>query len=332
MWSLGWNLHLTANGADGLRLGTSYGDRGLLFRSDVWRARVDVGGKRFTDADGTHPWFGLARAFSDVRWYTPPFGGSDLRTFIWFYGDYLVRQRPREQIDAYSWFRGGVLANVAYTWGDGREVAFGLGGEQRSLLEVEQPTAPARRFARFGEWRLVSALQGDLVLDPGNIRRDRHHQLHAELRFYRNADGENQGWGEATYQKVIELGWHDLWLHAHGMGLIGAFPLMDEEPINRHVRGVFSKDFSPRIAAASVEFRFSLVRDVAKLSAYFDAAAYEPSPFAGRAPPVRGAFAGGLGAHALILDFMQADLYYGIGVLTNGRVDHGLAGRLVKAF
>lgn len=328
----GWLLHSTYNMADGLRLGTSYGATGLFFDRDAWRVRADVGGKRFLDVERDSGWYGLSRAIVDLRWYTPPFGDRDLRTFAWVYGDYLVRQRIREQLEAYRWFRGGALANVAYAWNDNLEVAIGLGGEERSLIDVDQPADAARRFARFDEWRLITALQNDLLFDPKTVRRDRHHQLHLELRYLRSANGDNQGWGELSYQKVFELGWHELWLRAHGVGLVGAFPIMDEEPVNRHVRGVFPEDFTPRILAASVEFRFSLLRDLAMLSAYADAAGFAPTPFGDRAPPVRGAFAGGLGVHALVLDFIQVDVYYGAGIMTDGRFDHGLAGRLIKAY
>jgi hypothetical protein len=50
------------------------------------------------------------------------------------------------------------------------------------------------------------------------------------------------------------------------------------------------------------------------------------------ATPIRGAFAVGAGGNALLLDTIQADLYYGVGLLTDGRLDHGMALRMTKAF
>ncbi len=331
-WNTGVGLHGTINGADGLRLGVSYGDRGLFWAQDAWRVRGDLGAKLFDETSQTPMSLGLARAALDLRWYTPPFAGRRLRTFLWLYGDYLVRQRPLEYVDFYHWLRTGTVANLGWDFGGGRLVSLGLGGEHRALTSVTQPADPPRRFAPFGEWRLVSVAQGELVFDPKEPRRDRHHWLKAEARYFRNADGDNEASLEGAYQKVWELGWHDLWLRGQGMALLGTYPLMDEEPLSRFVRGVFPDEFTAGVANLSVEFRFSLVRDLLKLSSYLDVAVHAPTRFGPRPAPVQGAFAAGLGANLLILDTIQADLYYGLGLMTDGRVDPGLALRMIKAY
>jgi hypothetical protein len=333
-WDDGLKLHVTVRGADGLGLGTSYGDHGLLVGNDQWRIRVDAAAKWFRETSSEQAGIGLSRSVFDARWYTPPLFRNRFRPFLWTYADYLVRQRPMEGVEFYRWFRGGALLNLGLQWSDNMMVALGFGAEYRMLIDVDHPDTNSELLKEFQEIRGTSVLQTELIFDPRNPRRDRHHHLNIETRLLVLSSETEVDYLAARwqYQYVREIGWHDLWLRSRALGLLGGFEIMDEEPINQHVRGVFTDVYSARVASGSIEFRFSLWRDLLKLSTYFDAAVYQASPFGPPGQAVQAAFASGVGINFLLLDFAQFDIYYGAGYATNYRWDHGLAARIKKAY
>jgi len=328
----GLRAHIHIGGTDGLKLGASYGDGSLMLDDDRWRIRLDVAGNRFIDPDGSGSTYGFSRGIVDARWYTPPFARKMMRSFFWLYSDFMVRQRPLEDIDFYRWVRTGLIGNISLEWRRGQMVALGFGGEQRSLVDIDQPADVLNPLDTFSQWRAVAVLQTDITFDARNRRRDRHHKLAAELRFLVDGDRKQQGVATWDYTLVTEFGWHDLWLRSRGAALVGDYQIMDEEPLKRHVRAAFGQVYGPRMASLSTEFRFSLWRDLVKVSTYLDGATYDPSRHGTDRARIRVALGAGIGINVLFLDFVQTDFYWGGGWLSNNTWDQGITLRLKKAY
>ena len=90
--------------------------------------------------------------------------------------------------------------------------------------------------------------------------------------------------------------------------------------------------FVREAGAVRLEFRFSLVRDLFKLSVFSDTALFGEIDHAGGPRTIQIADSVGAGFHALILDMFQLDLYYGFGFASGGEFDHGLVTTLRKVF
>ncbi len=328
----GWIFHLDINSTDGVLLGLSYGDHALFFKKDEWRLRVDVGANFFRETPTFDSRVGLSRGVMDARWHTPPFWRDRLRTFVWAYGDYLVRQRPLEEIDFYRWVRTGGLINLGFEWKRGQNLAIGVGGELRTVPFLQQPPDAARPISAFSEWRLLSVLQSELIFDVDNPRDDRHHQLEGYAKYFRNADGKDQWALFWEYQFVHEIGWHDFWVKSRGTALAGDFGIMDEDRVSQHIRALFPLDFSPRIFGVSGEFRYSVWRDIFKLAVFVDSTVYEPTRFGTVIEPVRFATGAGGGVCMLLLDSGQIDVYYGGGWVSDDRWYHAIAMEIRKAY
>jgi hypothetical protein len=331
-WDDGLHARLHVGDADGVTVGISYGKHALFSDGDRWRVRAEAAGNRFESSDGSGDVYDFSRGILDARWFTAAFADDAMRSFFWMYGDFMVRGRPLEGIDFYRWVRTGVLANVSLEWQRGRMVALGLGGELRALVSIDQPGDQIAALEPFSQWRAAAVLQTELVFDPNNSRLDRRHELDAELRYLIDGAAEQQAGAAWRYRTVIELGWNDLWLYSRGAVLLGDYRIMDEEPLRHHVRSVFGQVFAPRLLSGGSEYRISLWRDLFKLSAYLETALYDPSRFSTDRAVVRLAVAAGVGINLLLLDFVQADLYWGGGWLSNNTWDQGVSLRLSKAY
>ncbi len=337
-WRGGLQLHAKYDGTDGLRLGTSYAGGGVVFDDDRWSVRADAAGRSFPEPDRSDGPFRLSRAVIGGRAYTPEIGASGLRPFISLYGDLRVRPRFDLGLERYAWLAFGAQLSMGYQFLEGMHASVGGGAERRHLtglqrIEIDTGLEPVQEAVQ-NRWLILLAV--DLLFDTKQLRLDRRHKLHWELRTY-FADLDRFLWlSRGKYQRVFELGWHDLWIRASGAALWGQggqVPFVEEEPVSRHVRGVFNDEYWVRsIAAVSAEFRYSLSRDLYKLSAFTDAAIFEdPGPTRrGRRRLVAASV--GLGFHALVLDVAQIDFYVAYGTVTDGNRDFGVSARAAKAF
>jgi hypothetical protein len=248
-----------------------------------------------------------------------------------------MRQRRPLRVERYHWLRSGGLLNLGYDLARGLEISIGAGVESQVLFGINQvePLGAIPVQQERKRLRALWALNSELSFDPDILRLDRQHELDLEVRQYFTS---RSVWRLAAhYQKIFELGWHDLVLETGGVALFGGYIFPQEEPVSNFVRGVFGETFySGRVGGLSMEFRFSISRDVLKIAAYTDLAVFEDRGIFGTARRARVATGCGLGFNALLLDVIQFDLYYGIGfatVGTSGRIiDHGPSARLSKAF
>jgi hypothetical protein len=245
----------------------------------------------------------------------------------------MVRQRPDRDIETVDWLRLGVLANLEIEPAEGLRTSLGAGAERRQLDDIvvvgSNPDVPEP----FVHNRWVVSMQGDMLLDTQEIRLDQRHELDFELRATFE-DSETFLWASrANYQRVFGFGWHDLWLRAHGAALWGDVPFIEQEPVTRHLRGVFPDEYYVNgIASASAEFRFSLSRDIFKLSSFADAAVFDHRRQDAARKERRAGISAGVGFHALIVEVVQLNVYAAYGAVTDGNRDIGMAASLAKAF
>jgi hypothetical protein len=155
------------------------------------------------------------------------------------------------------------------------------------------------------------------MFNTNEIRRDRAHELFIDGSLFGTSSNLSGATQKLTsfYQLPIMIGWHELWFRGRGTLVAGDVLFTDEEPMGGdYLRGPFANAFyTHRIVSGSAEFRFSLVRDVYKLSVYHDFALFGAQDLARTVDRASWANALGVGFHALIIEAFQFDVYAGIG-------------------
>ncbi len=112
----------------------------------------------------------------------------------------------------------------------------------------------------------------------------------------------------------FEFSWHDLWLKkpCDAFHAFGDVQFQDEENLGELLRGVFGT-FERRAGNIELEFRFSLSRDILKVSFFTQFAAWGEIDRPTNNEALRLGVAAGPGFHALILGMFQMDLYASVG-------------------
>ncbi len=329
-WSTGLGINAGYDFPDGLDLGAAYRGRGLLFDDDRWLVGALVGGKlRENIDDKTVP--ALTRAKAEVRWFTPALIGRGLRPHLWLGSDLVSRQRRDLDVEIFYYRESleGSL-NLGYELVPGLMVSAGGGVEYRLIFggEPKESVEDDSWLRPFVMGRL------DFVFDPERLRKDRRHRLMVEGRHIWVDGVHSLGRIRYLYRKLFDLGWHDLLVSSRGVWLGGRVLFDDEEPVGgRYLRGVFGGSYwVTQVANLSLEFRFSLARDLFKISLFHDLAVFGELDRMDSGQTARVADSFGLGFHALILDMFQLDLYYAFGFSSDGSFDHGVAAGLSKVF
>jgi hypothetical protein len=226
--------------------------------------------------------------------------------------------------------------NLGYEIVRGLMLSVGGGVEEKFVFGTERVGTAPPPLDEGDRLQPFLVGQADLIFNPREPRRDRRHHLLVEGRYYWVQEREDFGKASFQYQLVQGLGWHDLVVRSRGAWLFwrGAVPFDEEEPVGgRYVRGVFGgRDFVREVGNLTLEFRLSLVRDLFKLSVFNDLALYGAVDRAAGDERFMLADSFGLGFHALILDTLQLDLYYGFGLDLDREFDHGLSASLTKVF
>jgi hypothetical protein len=170
----------------------------------------------------------------------------------------------------------------------------------------------------------------ELIFDRGAQRYDRRHAITAQAQQFFGEPGF--GFLSYRYQGVAPFGWHDLWLKSRGKWLWGEVAFHNEEPVGEYLHGLFGEQFVDRIGNASVEFRFSVTRDLFKLSLFHDLAVFAELDRQNQTETLRVANSFGPGFHALIEGMLQLDIYVAFGFRSDGRFDTAASALLQKVF
>lgn len=316
-WNTGFNLHVKVGGPDGVLIGTSYTGRGFVFADDRWRIRLDGGLRPFKRVDGGPSQVAPTRALSTIEYGPATIGTSRLRPFLHVYADLWSRQRVDLGIEQYYHYRQGAELRLDYEFTQDMRVGIALGVQNRYLFSVRRSQLPLgvneKALQPFDEVRSVIALRAQLKFDKEQTRLDRLHQVNLDLENFIHDNAGTLTQLRIDYRKVFEFGWHDIWLRLRAQGMGGDIRFVDEVPVTHFLRGVFGDEIAVRQAAgASVEFRFSLARDLYKIGLFADTVIYQRP---GRKKGLDPIFAGAAGPalHTLVLDTMQLNVYFSVG-------------------
>lgn len=339
-WDIGQGLDVRSSALDGLEvIGSSQG-AGLLGEDDRWRLAASGGMGLRTRLSNSNYYPSFTRAYAEALYYAsvpvvqPLF---QLRTEL------ISRQRADLALENYDRYIADALFNLQYEYARRQTVVVGVGFRYLNLFHLyAAPNAaelggvpadihPLQQVRTFAELRV------NYLFEDGGDRWDRRHEVTLDARHFFALREEGQ-FGEARleWQRVFALGWDDIFLRARGAWLWGgeAVPFPNEEVIGGvHLRNAFSNLYVHRAASASFEYRFSLTRDIIKLSVFNDAAVFgEVHRENGFAEVLRVGDSFGPGLNLLFQGMFQIDLYYGVGVMSAGKFDHGFSIGIQKVF
>ncbi|MFZ5472273.1 MAG: hypothetical protein ACOZIN_22805 [Myxococcota bacterium] len=332
-WNVGPGVDIRAGYFDGLELGLNYQDKHLLLTDDRWRAAFSAGvGLRNRIPDDAY-YLAFSRAAGELVWYAPPILAT--RPFVWVRAEGTGRQRKDLGLENYLNFAADASLNLQWKLGPRHTFSLGGGMQHRGLsgFALAPGVEPVPGLVDTERLRSFALLRADGVFDDGGERWDRRHELTLEGRHFFAIRDPVYGEGRLSYQKVFGFGWHDLWLKAKGTWLWGEVLFHNEEPVaGLHLRGVFGERYVRRVASGSAEFRFSLTRDLYKLSLFHDLAVWGEVDRVTGAELLSVGNSFGPGFHALIEGMFQLDLYLAFGFASGRRRDIGVTAILQKVF
>jgi hypothetical protein len=333
-WSTGFGVEFDYDFPDGAALGVTYKGIGLLFGRDRWKVGTIVGFKmreELTLEKTVYP--AISRAMAEWRWYSPPLGGKRLRPFLWLRSNLHSRQRGDIDVEIYYSERLESSLNLGYEVSRGLMINAGGGVQEKIIFGIEYVREPSP-LEEHSQFRPFIRGGIDFVFDTGEMRRDRRHRLKLFARQYW-ADGD-KGLGLASffYNKIFELGYHDLEVGGRGTWLWGEISPDEEETVGgRYLRGVYAGRYWVKKAGGiNLEFRMSLARDLFKISVFTDVAVFAKQNLERDSEKVAVGNSFGPGMHILIMDLLQFNLYLGFGFSTDKEFDYGLSASLEKAF
>jgi hypothetical protein len=334
---------LDIGGTDGVKLGLNGYLEGRPLEGGWTELKLRAGGNLRNHLDGTGESVVFTRATAEARARLPTTAEGQLRGAFGLLADLTSRQRGDLGVDDYfqARFEAALVADLTPR---GRELELGAGlGLRRNLIFGERVVGSADP--------VVGATPGDLLrpfllffvrsdLSPEELRYDRHHQLELQLRMRTAGLGSGAGSGtgaeiatEARWQRYFGFGWNEAWLRLHGQGRLGDSLFTDEEALGGDLRGALGDTFVRSSATLLGEVRYSLVRDLLKVSAFGAGAVF------GRIKDrlthdesAQGAWAAGLGLHGLVFTVVSVDLYASFGWTTDGKFSPGLSLEVHEAF
>lgn len=331
----GPGIDLRTSYLDGLELGPNVRLDSLLLDGDrLWAAAS--GGVAFRerlDTDRLYAQF--SRAVLQTRYQLFPLF-EVLRPNLWGEVELVSRQRRDLDVENYDALTiDGALQADLKVW-HGLDFNAGVGFEWRRLFGFQgtaaAPISPdvrltdrKRPFFRFTQ---------EAVFAPEVLRWDRRHTLYSELRIYMPvADQPLFAWADLRYQYVRSIGWHDAWVRGRGHLAWGDVSFHDQVSVGEFLRGLFGNQYTPAAIALQLEFRFSIIRDILKLSVFHDLAMFAVQPVRGD-PKLLTQLADGFGpgVHFLVQDMFQVDTYAAFGFRRGGVFGFAFSLQLQRAF
>ena len=332
-WGTGFSFDLEYDFPDGLTTGAGYKSTGFLFDRDRWKIGSLLGGNLRENLDTKEPYVALSRAFLQFRWYTPPLFGTGLRPYLWLSSNLTSRQRSDLDIENYFSERLDASVNLEFELTRGLSLSAGAGAQELFIFGLDQLADPVEPMDGMNGFRTFA--RGSLQVDftTRQARLDKKHKITLSGRRYWSDENLNLTKATFKYQKVFDFGWDDFWVKLRGVKMFDDVIFDDQEPVGgRHLRGVFgTRYYVEQVGSLALEYRFSLTRDLFKVSIFHDAAVFE---FAASPDQEELTFANafGVGVHALALDSFQFDVYYSFGFSSDEQFDYGLAAGFQKVY
>ncbi len=332
---LGVLLHISPT--DGVETGMSNTWGNLLLARDRLALAGSAGFGIRANLDTERLSINFSRGFARLRYELPPLF-ERLRPNVWVQNDWLSRQRGDLFLENYWAVSVGSALQVQLEVTKGLRLELGAGFEWRRLFGfVARPlyTLPDEVLQAQGVDRKRPMLRftGEWVVDPDVLRWDRRHFLELEARQYLPTGGDpGLGWVDARYRYVKELGWHDFWVKGYGRLAWGEVTFHDELSLGNFTHGLFSNQYVPSAVAVTVEFRFSISRDILKVSVFHELALFaQPHRDTGTVE-LQLADAFGPGLHLLMHDMFQLDMAMAFGFRRNAVFGAAFNLQFQKAF
>lgn len=339
-WTAGTDIGLSYRPPDGLGIRAGYRDPRLFFEDDLLDAEIELAARLVEAIGAPGNRVGLSRAGVGVEWFTPPFFGRWVRSSFSARGEVVGRRRRDLDLRGYFFAPLAAALNVQVSPMQGLDLRLGGGFEQRYLFAMEafdDGPPPSVGLDGLRQSRPFVELRGHWVPRPTELRRDRRGHLELGLRHYTR--GPDEGLRPInrfffSWDAVVLVGWDELWFNARSTVLTGDVPFFDEVAMgDGYLRAAFGAEiFMRKVAAAGLEYRISLHRDVLKLGLFSDTAVFEDLDGARNPAGVRVVNNTGVGLHLLLLDAFQVSNYLGVGLTSDRRFDVGFGLQVQQAF
>ncbi|MER2564005.1 MAG: hypothetical protein ABTQ32_24965 [Myxococcaceae bacterium] len=337
-WSTGLGVDLRTSWMDGLEIGLNYQSKSLAFTDDRWRVALMGGLGLRNDLPQNNIYIFPSRLIADALWYSPALDESGTsRAFLSLHTEGIARQRRDFGLENYFALRTELSFSLQLRPYRALSLFAGAGMQHFLVGGLQAPLGAPPPFTIADPTRLRNFVEGrvDLIFFDGDSRYDRRHALFLEGRLSANITRfDLPPFAEARlgYQLVVPIGWHDVWIRAKGTWMSGDVLFPFEEVLGEHLPAVFGDIWVQKAGGVRAEFRYSLVRDIAKVGLFANVLAFgEELRDVGKTVPRFGA---GIGptAHVLIEGIFQLDLFLNFSLLSNGRFSTGLLVWLNKVF
>jgi len=333
-FSRGLGFDIDYDYPDGLAAAVDYKEAGLLLADDRLKTRGLLGGMLRERLDTDDPYVALSHVLAEARWYFPPLIGKWLRPNVFAGSDLTGRQRADLVVEMYFSERAEAGGAMAFQLSDGVDLSLGGGYEHRIIFGIDYEGTGAGIAKNATLTRPFAEGRLDVVLQPWELRLDRSDKLTLKGRQYWRDGERDVGRAAIELRKLTPFGWHDLWLKFGAVYLWGDPGFDDDEPVGGSMlRGVFGTSYYTTAAAVgTAEFRYSLTRDLIKVSLFHDLAVFSARDRMNDSATLMAADSVGVGFHALLLDTFQLNIYYAVGFSTDGEFGQGSSASLEKVF
>jgi len=330
-WGAGLGYGLYYRDPEGMTAFLQYEDSGLLLARDRHRTRIAASAWTRSSLLSGENDFTLTQGTLGFRWYTPALIGEWFRPNIDLRADVLNLQRGDLGVDSYWRFVLAAALNLGFE--PHPQVSFSVGAGYAFEALVDLETAADATVPDEYDPRQLPFVQAGirLLLEPPQLRTDKRHELSLSYRDFNYWQENHVDSVGLRYHKCFAFGYEELILRARGFIVWGGEVLWTDErsltsDTMRAVAGELK--YARKTAQTGLEFRFSLHRDLVKVGLFAEVGIFgeiqRPDPPAAPTDPPLTArsprdekpaylFAFGPGAHLLILDSFQIDVYYGFG-------------------
>lgn len=335
---LGLDFGLGIRPPDGLTLNAGYRANNIFFDEDRSKFSGRIG-FRIRDIGRTseNP-VGLSKASLFWDWSKPAIGQTT-RLSSRIGGQVQARRRGGDiNIDSYYYMPIRLGGGVLFEFGV-PTLELHLGLEQRNLFAVTTSSDEAEMvLAEAGGSHLRGFGSAELRLNfaAEQIRRDRSHVLLLQGVYLWPALGVQGDIYKLSlwYENTVPIEYDELRYHFNSVIRLGAVPFYEEAALgDGFLRSAFQGSIFTRNAGAlEFAYRWSLYRDIVKVSLFNDVAVYQALDALRDGISTQAIYNIGAGFHVLVESAFQVSFYVGPGFNTDGTTDFGTALDITLAY
>ena len=340
-WGTGFSPDLIINGPIGFGIGGRYRWKDILQAGDRWQWHFRAGGalRPYLPKDAGARLVNT-NDYVSVRWLSRPWDSSPrgLRMTVVPRAELWTLQRRDLMLESYKIGTLEVPAGAGAQLSPEFALYFTLGLQRRWLTD-DIPAAGSTLSTEVTKVPRVSTrgflrLNSQYTFNPTELRQDLRNSVALQLDGYRPVSSDD-GFFRFDVQGrwIFFFGWNELRAGAHATGEGGNIFFVDELALADHLRVGFGLEkYTHRVGSASLEFRYSLLRDKVKIGLFNDTGVWRhlPRDDARQKPSLAGSTGASVGL--FLFDEIQVDAYYGVGWSTDNYMSPGLALAIKEAF